>query len=155
MELPVEKILKEKRVSYRLIKLEQNAYTVDDVIKFSKEDITAAEICKTIILKGKKSSKMIAILLKGKDKINFTEAKKFFDEEMAVANPEEVKEASGVEPGAVCPLLLNVSLCVDRKVLELNKINCGSGHHLFGLEFSVEDLRRVINYIEIDIARNN
>lgn len=35
MQLAVEKILNENGIGYRLIKLTERAYTVDDVIKFS------------------------------------------------------------------------------------------------------------------------
>lgn len=55
MDLQIEKLLKEKGVEYRLIKLSQKAYTVADVVKYSEGDINPEEICKTIILHGKRS----------------------------------------------------------------------------------------------------
>lgn len=67
MELPVEKILKAKQVEYRLIKLSQPAFTVDDVVNYSQGMINPDDICKTIILRGKKSNRKTAILLRGND----------------------------------------------------------------------------------------
>ena len=153
MELQIEKLLKEKGIEYRLIKLSQNAYTVDDVVKYSKVDINSEEICKTIILRGKKTGKKIAIFLRGNDKLNFSEAKKVFGEEMMIASEEQVEEASGVKPGAVCPLLLKIELLVDKKVIDLEKVNCGSGNHLYGLEFNMKDLARGANYKIVDLAK--
>jgi prolyl-tRNA editing enzyme YbaK/EbsC (Cys-tRNA(Pro) deacylase) len=153
MGLRVEKLLKEKGIEYRLIKLSQNAYTVDDVIKYSKGDINPEEICKTIILSGKKSGKKRAIMLRGNNKVNFSEIKKVLGEEMTIASEEQVKDASGVEPGAVCPFLLNVILLVDNRVMDLERINCGSGDHLYGLEFRSKDLGKAIDYKIVDLAK--
>ncbi len=153
MELQVEKLLKEKGIEYRLIKLSQNAYTVDDVVKYSEGNVNSAEICKTIILRGKKSGKNVAILLKGDDRVNFLEAKKIFGEEMTIADEKQVKEATGVEPGAVCPFLLNVPLLVDKRAMDLEKINCGSGNHLYGLEFKAKDLVKITDYKIVDLAK--
>jgi len=153
MELEVEKLLKEKGIWYRLVKLSQNAFTVDDVVKYSEGNINPEEICKTIILKGKKTGKKAAILLKGKDRLNFSLVKKIFGEEMTVANHEQVKEAAGIEPGAVCPFLLNVSLFVDKAVFNSEKINCGSGNHLYGVEFKAKDLAKGVSYKIVDLAK--
>lgn len=155
MELPVEKILKEKGVKYRLIPLSESAYTVEDVLSYSDGNVNPDQICKTIILRGKKTGKKVAILLRGNDKVNFSAAKKIFGEEMAIASSEEVKEAANVEPGAVCPFMLNVDLKIDKKVMELETINCGSGHHLYGLEFKLRDLTRTVDYEIVDVAKDN
>lgn len=155
MELPVEQVLAEKDIGYKLIRLSESAYTVADVMKFAAGEVRPEEVCKTIILRGRKSGKLVAVLLRGGDKLNFSALKKFFGEEMAIASPEEVKEASGVEPGAVCPALLNTELVVDRRVRELETINCGSGHHLFGLEFKLADLAKLVEYKVADLAKNS
>jgi len=146
MGLKVEELLSEKGIPYRLIKLIQKAYTVSDVVRYSEGDVNPEEICKTIIIKGKKSGKKIGILLRGVDKIDFTKAKKLFGEEITVASPEEVQEVAGVDPGAVCPFLLTVPLFVDGAVLKLPEINCGSGDHLYGLEFETKDLVNALSY---------
>jgi prolyl-tRNA editing enzyme YbaK/EbsC (Cys-tRNA(Pro) deacylase) len=146
MELPVEALLKAKNIHYRLIALTEDAYTVEDVMKYTKEKVNAREICKTIVLRGKKSGKKIGFLLRGGDKVDFSAMKKICGEEMAIASPEEVKEAAGVEPGAVCPFLLSAPLLVDEKVMNLMTINCGSGDHLCGLEFEIQDLIKAVEY---------
>jgi prolyl-tRNA editing enzyme YbaK/EbsC (Cys-tRNA(Pro) deacylase) len=153
MELPVEKLLKERGIGYKLIRLSQKARTVDDVAKDPEGGVKIDEICKTIILRGKKSEKNIAILLRGTDRINLAGTEKILGEKAALANKEQVKEASGVEPGAVCPFLLNVELFVDRRVMEIKKMNCGSGDHLYGLEIETKDLARAADYKTANLAK--
>lgn len=143
METLIEKILREKGIDFKLIKLSQKAYTVDDVKKFSNEEVNPVEICKTIILAGKKTGKKIAVLLRGGDRLDFKLAKKLFEEEMRIADAEEVKNSGGGEIGAVCPFLVNIPLFVDKRVLGLKKINCGSGNHLYGLEIQVADFAKI------------
>ena len=69
-----------------------------------------------------------------------------------IATFEDVKAATGVEPGAVCPILLRVPLLVDRRVRAKERINFGSGHHLYGLEIDSRDLERLVEYRLVDIA---
>jgi prolyl-tRNA editing enzyme YbaK/EbsC (Cys-tRNA(Pro) deacylase) len=153
MALLVEKVLKEKHINYHLITLTEKAYTVDDVVKYSTGNVIPADICKTIILSGKKTGEQFAIFLRGDDKIHFSIAKKYFGQEMTIASKDEVMKAAGVEPGAVCPFLLNVPLTVDKKVTELINIHCGSGDHLYGLEFKLRDLAKVVNYQVAELAK--
>ena len=72
-----------------------------------------------------------------------------------IATFDEVKAATGVEPGAVCPILLKAPLLVDRRVLAKDRINFGSGHHLYGLEIDPRDLERVVEYRLADIAEDH
>ena len=39
-----------------------------------------------------------------------------------------------------------------RVVLALKKINCGSGHHLYGIEFQTRDLIKGVNYKTVNFA---
>jgi len=152
MELKIEKLLKAKGIKYRIIKLSQTAYTVADVVKYSGGKVKTEEICKTIILMSKKNGKAAALLLRGCDKLDFSAVKNLFGERLAIASPDQVKKVTGVEPGAVCPLMLKAPLFVDQKVLALKNINCGSGHHLYGIEFQTKDLIKGVNYKTANFA---
>lgn len=155
MKLDVEKKLEEKNIAYKIFPLSAEAFTVPDVVKYSNHAVKPEEICKTIIVKTKKTNKIFAFMLKGEDRLSFSKAKKILGEELTTANPKEVKEASEVEPGAVCPFLLHVPLYVDKKVLELKNINCGSGHHLYELELKSSDLTKGIDFTLCDITKEN
>ena len=109
------------------------------------------EICKTILLKGS-DGEMHSALLLGSHRVDFTKVKGAIGVNIRIATFEEVKATTGVEPGAVCPILLKVQLLVDRRVLAKDRINFGSGHHLYGLEIDPRDLGRLVEYRLVDIA---
>jgi prolyl-tRNA editing enzyme YbaK/EbsC (Cys-tRNA(Pro) deacylase) len=148
--MDVESLLKSKGVAYRRIELSDRAISVQDVVNMAKGELNADEICKTIILKG---AKFYAFLLKGNERINFTKVKELVQEKVRMATFEEVKEITGVEPGAVCPLLLSIPVFVDEEVLRMEKINFGSGDHLFGIELSTRDLARVIPFTKASVRQ--
>jgi prolyl-tRNA editing enzyme YbaK/EbsC (Cys-tRNA(Pro) deacylase) len=149
MRLKIEDILEAKKIPYRIIELKARAITVDDVIEYSKEDINPEEICKTILVKHK--DQYYALFLRGADKVDFKKLKAVIGK-ASIASRAEVLEVAGVEPGAVCPLLLDVPVLVDRRVLELERVNFGSGDHLFGVEIAAGDLCHVLDYRTVDIA---
>ena len=122
------------------------------MIRYSKEEINVDEICKTMILKDRKGGRY-AVLLLGGDRVDIGKAREAIGEKVGIASFEEVKEAVGVDPGAVCPLLLEMDLRVDRRVMELEKMNFGSGNHLYGLEIRTRDLEKVVDFRVVDIAK--
>lgn len=143
-------ILDKKGIKYKLIELEDKAISCDDVIKFSKEEINPDEICKTIIVKDKKGNKY-AILLKAKDKIDQSKIKQFLGK-VSIVSYEDLKKTTGKEPGAVCPLTLNIPIYVDKNVFKTKKINFGSGDHKLGIEINPKDLEKVIKFQEVDVS---
>ena len=72
---------------------------------------------------------------------------------MNIAKPDEVEEVAGVKPGAVCPVLMDIPIYLDKRVLEREKVNFGSGNHLYGLEINVSELADAMKYVVIDIAK--
>jgi prolyl-tRNA editing enzyme YbaK/EbsC (Cys-tRNA(Pro) deacylase) len=149
MRLPVEELLIEADVEYRIIELEARAISVEDVIEYSKEPINPDEICKTILVKRK--NQYHGLFLRGADQIDFKKLKTLIGKS-SIASRDEVKEISGVDAGAVCPLLLDVPVIVDKRVLDLEKLNFGSGNHLYGVEINSGDLSRVLEYSVADFA---
>ena len=146
----VQDILVSRNVSYRLIELERRAVTVEDVIEYSKEDIDSDEICKTIIVKVK--GVYYALFLRGNDKIDFKKLRSIIGK-ARIATRKEVLEITGLELGAVCPLLLDFPVIVDEKALKIDKINFGSGNHLYGIEINANDLALVLDYSKADFTR--
>jgi len=152
MEIKAVEILKNKGINYRLIKLSEKGISFEDVIKYAQEEINPNEICKTIIVKDKKNDRY-ALLLKGNQKIDFSKVKDIIGSKISTISYEDLKKSTGTEPGAVCPILLDFPIFVDKKVLETNKINFGSGDHLYGLEINSKDLNKAINFKVFDIAQ--
>lgn len=153
MPFRIVTFLESKNIPYELIELQDIAFTVDDVLRLSDGKLLPEEVCKTIIVHGRKTGTLHAILLRGEDKLHFTKLKKLLGEEVAIASAEEVKQVSGVDPGAVCPFLLTCPLLVEERVLELSTFNCGSGEHLYGLECTVADLEKGVSYQVADMRK--
>ena len=149
MRLRVQDILESRNVSYRLIELERRAVTVEDVIEYSKEDIDPDEICKTILVKVK--GVYYALFLRGMDKIDFKKLRSIIGK-ARIASRKEVLEITRFEPGAVCPLLLDLPVIVDEKVLNIDKLNFGSGNHLYGIEINAYNLAFVLDYSKADFT---
>ena len=145
-------ILDSHNIEYRLIELEKRALSIEDVIKYSKKEITAAEICKTMILKDREGGRY-AVLLRGGDRVDYGKAREALGLKVSIASFVEVKEAVGVEPGDVCPIMLDIGLFVDRKVMELERINFGSGNHKYGLEIRTGDLEKIVGFRVVDVAK--
>ncbi len=151
-KLRSEEVLENKGVEYRLMELEERALSIEDVIRYSKDEINVDEICKTMILKDGEGEKY-AVLLLGRDRVDYCTASKAIGRKVSLASFKEVEEAVGVEPGAVCPLTLGMDLLVDCTVMERKRINFGSGHHRFGLEIRTRDLEKVVGFRVVDIAK--
>ncbi len=143
--------LQRKGVEFRLIELSQRAVSVEDVVRYSVSEIAVDEICKTILLKDSAGERH-AVFLLGSQRIDFGKVKGVIGRSAKIATFEEVKATTGVEPGAICPILLKDPLLVDHIVLTKEKINFGSGHHLYGLEIDPRDLERLVEYRLVDIA---
>lgn len=152
MELESQKILKNKKINYKLIELSDKAISFQDVIKYSKDEINPNEICKTIIIKDQKANRY-AFLLKGNQKIDFSKVKGVIGSKASIVSYEDLKKSTGTEPGAVCPLLLSMPLFVDKGIFETEKINFGSGNHLLGLEINSKDLEKIIKFQIVDVAQ--
>lgn len=149
MVVTVEEILEGAGVEYRVMELTDRALSVEDVVRFSKEDINPGEICKTIIVKSKAG--FTALFLRGSDRVSFKKLRGVTGK-ARIASSEDVVEITGVMPGAVCPLLVPVPVIVDWKLLALDRVNFGSGDHLYGLEMKSADLYRVMDFTVADFS---
>jgi len=150
--LEAERLLTERGIPYRLIDLTGRAMTVADVIRFSRGDFPAEEICKTVIMRDSGEGR-VAFFLRGVDRVDFLKAKAATGMKLRVASPDEVRAAAGVDPGAVCPLLLMIPLVVDTRVTPLRRVNFGSGHHLHGIEMATTDLLRAVPHRIAPVAQ--
>ncbi len=139
-------------VEYRLMELEERALSIEDVIRYSKDEINVDEICKTMILKDKEGGRYAALLL-GSDRVDDGTASRAIGKKVSLASFAEVKEAVGLDPGAVCPLTLGMDLLVDLNVMERKRINFGSGNHLYGLEIRTRDLEKVVWFKVVDVVK--
>lgn len=137
--------LEEKGIPFKVINLPETAVSVEDVIRLSNGQVRPEEIIKTLIFKTN-SGEFKACIIKGKDKVNVNKLKDF----NGLATKDEVIQISGVEIGAMCPILLGVHIIIDQNVTNLKRVNMGSGDHLKGLEMDLKDLLKAISNFSIE-----
>jgi len=152
MELEVEKLLKEKGVDYKLMPLSGKIVRYEDVKKYAK-DVDPENDCKTILTKDEQGN-IYAFVLRGMMKIDFGKVKRLVGQKLKILSHEDLREATGKEPGEVCPLLLRgVKNYVDKRIFDRGRIDFSSGDPRFGLEISTEDLKKIVEFETVDTAQ--
>ncbi len=143
--IQIEKYLKQRKLQYIVIPLNQVAYTVGDVVDAG---IDVDEVVKTLIVRTNKE--FVALALRGKDKLDFKKVRKLFGSKAELAKPEEVLKVVGVPIGAVCPVLIGIPLYFDKRVLDLKNVHMGSGDLMHGLEMKLVDLLKAVEGYKIE-----
>jgi len=143
MEFNVEELLARHGVAYCLIALDDRAVTTDDVVRLSNGTVAREEICKTLIVCGKNHGVCVGVLMRGTDRLDFKKIGKEIGEPARMASGDEIVQVSGTEIGAVCPWMLSVPLYIDEHVMQLPRINTGSGNHEYGIEFAPAELLKL------------
>lgn len=138
----IQQFLTEKGVVYKVVDLPATAVSVEDVVRLSGGLVKEEEIIKTLIVKIR-GGEFVGCILQGKDRLK----REVIDR---LATKEEVLKIAGVEVGAVCPILLGVPVIIDKKVMNLKKVNMGSGDHLKGLEMYFSDLLKSLEDFRIE-----
>ncbi len=119
-------------------------------------EINPKECLKTLIVKGDNDN-LVALLLRGDHELNPIKAEKIagIASPFTFATAEEIKQATGAEPGSIGPLNLNMLTIADRSVTVLSDFVCGAnetGKHYCHVNWErdlplpeqIEDLRTVI-----------
>src|SRR3989344_5426787 len=148
----IEKHLQAKKLSYELIDLggdlpagKAGVFTVKGV---KETGVLEDEIVKTLIIRT--NDNFVALAVRGKDRVDFKKVRKLFGSKSGLAKPEEVLKVCKVSIGAVCPLLLDIPLIFDRKVMDLKRIHMGSGDLTKGLEMQLSDLLKAVDKYQVE-----
>jgi len=147
---PAAALLDHLGVEYRLIRLRGRAVTVQDVLDNAEGVLSRDEICKTIIVRDRRS-KRYAVFLRGSDRVSPDKLRPIMGK-VSMANKDEVQAETGVEPGALCPLTLKIPVYLDERVMRLGKVNFGSGDHMYGIEMKTADLAKALSFTVLDLA---
>jgi len=155
----IEKFLKSKNLKYKVIDLGGEVYKVKEVIKAGVQE---DEIVKTLIVrtdrqnqkltKNKRSTKnwqFLALAVRGKDRVDFKKVRRLFGSKCELASSAEVEKVVGVPVGAVCPVLIEVLVYFDRQVMNLKRVNMGSGDLTKGLEMKLTDLLAAVGEYQV------
>ena len=141
----IEKLLVQLQLDFKLIELKEAVYSID--AKAESIGIDKNEVVKTLVVRT--NNGFIALALCGNDRVNFKKVRARFGNKCELASADEVLEQVKVPIGVVCPILIEVPLFVDKKVLKLGRIHMGSGDLMHGLEMKKDDLFKAIDIFEL------
>src|SRR3989338_9852355 len=141
----IEEYLRAKKLPYELIDLGGQVFTVEGV---KEVGVLEDQIVKTLIIRT--NDNLVALAVRGKDRVDFKKIRKLFGSKSGLAKPEEVLKVCKVSIGAVCPILLDIPLIFDRKVMDLKRIHMGSGDLTKGLEMDFADLLKAVGEYQIE-----
>ena len=149
----IRKYLKSKKISYKIIDLGDEIYTVEGV---AESGVDEEQIVKTLIIRFEPNSSpglgqgYTALAVRGKDRVDFKKVRKLFGNKSELAKPEEVLKVCGVPVGAVCPILLDMPVYFDERVMDLKHVNMGSGDLTKGLEMDLSDLLAAVDNYQVE-----
>ena len=150
----IERHLKKLKLSYTVIDLGDEIFTVRGVVETGVDE---DEIVKTLIIRTQQNLrrsqhkvKFIALAVRGKDRLDFKKVRKLFGSKSELAKPAEISKVCGVSVGAICPILLDIPVIFDNKVMKLKHVNMGSGDLTKGLEMDFGDLLKAIGDYQVD-----
>src|SRR3989344_6881925 len=152
----IEKHLKSDKLPYKIIDLGGEVFTVEGV---KETGVLEDEIVKTLIIRVNGnpsisgisgSIRFVALAIRGKDRVDFKKIRKLFGSKSGLARADEVEKVVKVPVGAVCPILLDIPLIFDRRVMDLKHVNMGSGDLTKGLEMDFADLLKAVGEYQIE-----
>lgn len=141
----IKQHLEKLKIPFKLFGLPEKVYKVEDVVRAG---INEDEIVKTLIVQS--GSGFIALAIRGKDRLDFKKVRKLFGAKSELARPEEVERIVGIPVGAVCPILVGIPLYFDKKVMELGRVNMGSGDLKVELEIELADLLKAVSGYQVE-----
>lgn len=106
---------------------------------------------KTLIIKTK--TDLQAVILQGSDSIDQTKLKVLVGK-WSVANSDALANQLGFLPGEVCPLVINIPILIDKKVLELTTWSIGAGDNQKGLNVTTDEaLKHISSYTIVEVRK--
>ncbi|OGD83334.1 hypothetical protein A2165_04290 [Candidatus Curtissbacteria bacterium RBG_13_40_7] len=141
----IEAFLKKKKLEFKVIDLGGEVSTVEGV---TKTGVDEGEIVKTLIVRT--NEHFVALAVRGKDRVDFKRVRRLFGSKSELAKPDEVQKITGVPVGAVCPILIDIPLYFDQKVLNLKHVHMGSGDLTKGLELEISDLLKAAGKYQVE-----
>jgi len=147
----IEDILKKHKIKYRLIKYNRQLIRSTDL---EDKNVKKEDVCKTIILKTRKGD-YLAVCLKGEDRIDTKKVREIIGRKVDVASHQSVEKSTGLKVGEICPLLVDMSIIIDKKVFKKNRLHFGSGNLYYDLIINPKDLEKVIRFKIADVIKDD
>lgn len=146
------KRLDELNLTYKIIDLGGEIFRVEDVIKagVNPDEVVKTLLIRSVVKRGLEfKTEFNALAIRGRDRLDFKKVRRIFGPKTDLAKAEEVKEVVGVPVGAVCPIAIEVPVYFDKHVMDLKRVNLGSGELTKGLEMTLEDLLKAVGNYQV------
>ncbi len=149
-EKALSKFLSERDVPFR-IERHKAVYNIAEASKI--KGVSPEKIVKSILLKDEKG--FFLAIVRGTQRIDFDKIRVIRNsKKVRMATPEEVKEQTSVEIGAV-NIFSHKDALVDREVLQLEEINAHPDDNSKTAYFPAKCLKEILpNLIVADIAKD-
>lgn len=112
--------------------------------------VSIDQIVKTLVFIGEEP---FAALCPGSTSVEEEKLEEIRGEEVRMANPEEVEEATGYPIGAVSPFDLEIDVLMEESVMEHNEVRPAAGSRALGAVVSPEDVKKAANAKVVDLSR--
>lgn len=141
--------LREKGINFEVITFTDEVISARDKDTSVDKNYDPKNAIKTLIIKTKDGYK--AIILDGSEKIDEALLEKKVGKWSVVDEETLVKEFD-ILPGTVCPLILDIPILVDERVLEREVWSMGSGDIKIGLNVMKDDVVKAITFEKVKIS---
>lgn len=152
--------------------LEEDIENIQRVIDFCKENSIEAEfevhakaetcaesaehspvsldqIVKTLVFIA---DEPIAVLCPGSKRVDTEKLGKFLETEVRMANPDEVKEATGYPIGAVSPFDLEIPIYMEETLADEKVLRPAAGSRAVGAEIEPEELENKLDLKPVQVT---
>lgn len=113
-------------------------------------DVEEEEIVKTLVFIA---DEPVAVLCPGDTSVSEEKLEELVDGEPRMANPSEVREATGYYVGGVSPFDLEIRVLMEESLLQQEEVKPAAGSRVVGVEIDPEDLKEVSGAETADISR--
>jgi len=139
------KILESLSVSFEKTPFEEQLYTCNDVAL--SLGILPEQVAKAMLVEIKNKGYCIAVI-PGNYRLDISLLKDALnDAKISLVHFSKIEKAIGLPVGAVTPLIYlinpSIEIIIEKKLLELNKINISSGDLKMGINIAVSDLAKL------------
>lgn len=126
------------------------AETVDESVQHSP--VSKDQIIKTLVFKS--GENFVAVLAPGDERVDTDKLAEIAGEEdIRMADPDEVREETGYVIGGVSPFDLDVEILMEESLLEHAKVRPAAGSRVVGAEVSPEELKEAIGVNTVDVSQ--
>lgn len=139
-------------VEVEVLEFDDSVESVEKASLLSGEPPSA--IVKTLLLRIRND--YIIVIARGDRRIDFKKAMEALGSKVSLANPKEVREVLGVEPGAITPLskkAKRLRIIFDPAIFENDFILCGGGSLNRLYKLKLDDLLQYLKPEVIDIFK--